>query len=283
MDAALKSVILKREVLPGDPDTVCSFLAAYSELPKLRIKDAMGKGAVWLKRKKGKELRIRRATASIKPGDTLSLFYDEAVLALTPPQAECIDDRKHYSVWYKPDGILSQGTRYGDHCSLLRQAELFFKPRRKVFLIHRLDREASGVILIAHGKDAAGRLTHLFQKQKIVKRYRAVVLGNIAAEMPSGTIEKPLDGKAAVTEFAVEDYNAETNTSSLHIVIRTGRKHQIRRHLDMIGFPVMGDPRYGKGNKNKEGMQLTAVALEFQCPFSGDHLKFDSPRPLIGA
>jgi tRNA pseudouridine32 synthase/23S rRNA pseudouridine746 synthase len=276
-------MIVKRDVKPGDPDTVCSFLAVYSELPKSRIKDAMVKGAVWLKRKKCKELRIRRATAGIKPGDTLSLFYDEAVLALTPPQALCIEDRKHYSVWFKPAGLMSQGTRYGDHCSLLRQAELFFKPRRKVFLIHRLDREASGVILIAHGKDAAGRLTHLFQKQKIVKRYRAIVLGNIATEMPSGTIEKPLDGKAAVTEFAVEDYNAETNTSSLNIVIRTGRKHQIRRHFEMIGFPVMGDPSYGKGNKNKEGMQLTAAALEFQCPISGDHLKFDSPGPLIGA
>lgn len=283
MDAALKSVILKREVLPGDPDTVCSFLAAHSELPKLRIKDAMGKGAVWLKRKKGKELRIRRATASIKPGDTLSLFYDEAVLALTPPQAECIDDRKHYSVWYKPDGVLSQGTRYGDHCSLLRQAELFFKPRRKVFLIHRLDREASGVVLIAHSKDAAARLTHLLRKRKIVKRYRVAVLGNIAAEMPAGTIENPLDGKSAVTEFAVEDYNPVTNTSSLRVVIRTGRKHQIRRHLDMIGFPVMGDPKYGTGNKNREGMQLTAVALEFQCPFSGRHLTFESPWPLNGA
>lgn len=279
----MKSMIVKRDVRPGDPDTVCSFLAEYSELSKLRIKDAMGKGAVWLKRKKGKELRIRRATAGIKPGDTLSLFYDESVLALTPPQAECLEDRKHYSVWYKPAGLMSQGTRYGDHCSLLRQADLFFKSRRKVFLIHRLDREASGVVLIAHSKDAAARLTHLFQKQKIVKRYRAQVLGNMVAEMPAGTIENPLDGKAAVTEFVVEDYDAGKNTSSLRVVIRTGRKHQIRRHLDMIGFPVMGDPKYGKGNKNKEGMQLLAAELEFQCPFRGGNIKFEIPPPLIGA
>jgi tRNA pseudouridine32 synthase/23S rRNA pseudouridine746 synthase len=59
------------------------------------------------------------------------------------------------------------------------------------------------------------------------------------------------------------------------VIIRTRRKHQIRLHFEMIGFPVMGDPRYGEGNKNTEGMKLTATALEFKCPCSGKLKIFD--------
>jgi tRNA pseudouridine32 synthase/23S rRNA pseudouridine746 synthase len=175
---------------------------------------------------------------------------------------------------------MSQGTKYGDHCSLLRQAALYFKSKRKVYLIHRLDREAAGLVLLAHDKTAAGRLSHLFQKQQIIKRYTARVLGNFTRTLPADKIDLALDGKAALTEFAVDRYDKETDTSRVHIVIRTGRKHQIRRHFEMIGHPVIGDPRYGEGNKNSEGMQLAATALEFQCPFKKKKRVFEYASEL---
>jgi tRNA pseudouridine32 synthase/23S rRNA pseudouridine746 synthase len=56
----------------------------------------------------------------------------------------------------------------------------------------------------------------------------------------------------------------------------SGRKHQIRRHFDMIGHPVMGDPRYGKGNKNAEGLQLLATSLKFKCPFTHEKRVFET-------
>jgi len=71
---------------------------------------------------------------------------------------------------------------FGDHCSLLRQAELFFKGSRKVFLVHRIDREADGVMLIAHTKEAAARLSELFQKKLIAKEYHVVVLGDLTEQ-----------------------------------------------------------------------------------------------------
>jgi len=58
------------------------------------------------------------------------------------------------------------------------------------------------------------------------------------------------------------------------VQIRTGRLHQIRRHFDLIGHPVMGDPRYGTGNKNKEGLQLEADQLRFICPFAKREVVF---------
>ena len=171
---------------------------------------------------------------------------------------------------------MTQGTSYGDHCSRLRGVELFFKNKRKVFLIHRLDREASGIVLVAHDKGSAGKLSRLFQDRSIVKHYHAQLLGNLARSKQEDTIQIPLDGKTAITDYNAVSYDPPSNTTLVEVVIQTGRKHQIRRHFEMIGFPVMGDPRYGEDNKNTEGIKLTATALEFRCPFSGRHEVFKS-------
>lgn len=267
--------IVKKTVGSSDPKIASDFIAFYSGLSKTKIKAAMNKGAAWLKPKGGKRRRIRRATASLHVGDRLELFYDDELLALTPPQANCLSDQQYYSVWYKPAGLLSQGNMYGDHCCLMRQAEIFFRLQRKVFLVHRLDREVSGIVILAHSKTAAAKLSHLFQKSRITKIYRAEVLGNLVPEGQSGRIDLPLDGKAAVTDYEVEAYESEKNTSTVRVFTRTGRYHQIRRHFDQIDHPVIGDPRYGSGNKNTDGMKLTAVALQFRCPFKRRTMVFD--------
>ena len=270
---------LKKTVESGDPKTVVDFLARHSDLSKGRIKTAMNKGAVWLKKTNGRQNRIRRATRPLKTGDNLLLYYDEKLLALTPPAAECISDQKRFSVWFKPAGLLTQGTSYGDHCSLLRSVELFFQYKRKIYLIHRLDREVAGIVLVAHDKGAAGKLSRLFQNRSIVKHYRAQVLGNLADAKQKDTIQIPLDGKTAITNYNAVSYDPCSNTSRVEVVIQTGRKHQIRRHFEMIGFPVVGDPIYGKCNKNTGGIQLTASALEFKCPISGQYKAFNIPTP----
>jgi tRNA pseudouridine32 synthase/23S rRNA pseudouridine746 synthase len=270
----MKKVTIRKKVSAGDPDTVCDFFARHTGFSKTRIKDAMTKGAVWMQKKGEKQRRIRRTTTPAKIGDMLALYYDERLLALSPPTGTCVADNEYYSVWYKPPGLMTQGTMYGDHCSLLRQAETFFKHRREVFPVHRLDREASGLVLVAHSGDAASKLSRLFQNRQIEKHYRIEVLGNLLLERRSGTITQPLDGKDAITDFEVCGYDPEKNTSVVNVVIKTGRLHQIRRHFEMIGFPVMGDPRYGSGNKNIEGMQVTAVALKFLCPFTQQDVIF---------
>lgn len=254
--------------------TVSDFLAAKSGLSKSKVKDAMNKGAVWLKKKKGGMKRLRKATAIPSKGDHIELHYDEMILSTKPRSCDCLSDRGAYSVWYKPRGMMAQGTIFGDHCSLIRQAEVFFRPQREVFLVHRLDREASGIMLIAHNRQTAARLSELFQKNLITKRYRADVLGNVGEKGQKNAIDFPLDGKSAITEYQVISFDPERNICVVDIVIRTGRLHQIRRHFDMIGHPVMGDPKYGKGNKNTEGLKLTAVSLGFRCPVSGKEVEY---------
>lgn len=144
-----------------------------------------------------------------------------------------------------------------------------------MFLVHRLDREAAGLVLLAHDGVAAAKLAGLFRDHRITKRYRVRVSGQLAVRGPEGVIALPLDGKAAQTEYRVTGYDQASGTSTAEVRIRTGRLHQIRRHFDVIGYPVLGDPRYGSGNAHPEGLQLVACGLAFRCPFTGRRQSFE--------
>lgn len=263
-----------RETLPNGPAVpAADYLALRTGISKARIKDAMNKGAVWVQRGK-KRQRLRRATSMLAAGDRIELYYDEDVLARHVSVPILVHDAKHYSVWNKPAGMLTQGTEYGDHCSLLRQVELSFRMKREAYPVHRLDREASGLVLVAHTKQAAAKLSELFQKQAVEKVYQVVVLGVAGSPGKSGTIDHPLDGRNARTHYTVESVDVNSGISTLSVKIETGRLHQIRRHFAMIGYPVMGDPKYGQGNKNTDGLQLRAISLAFPCPFAGCRVTF---------
>ena len=97
-----------------------------------------------------------------------------------------------------------------------------------------------------------------------------------------GRVDLPLDGKAAVTEYNVTAYDPATDITTVEIRLLTGRLHQIRRHLDALGCPVVGDPKYGRGNKNRDGMRLVATGLGFTCPFSGQPVEVALEETDIG-
>lgn len=258
---------------------LADFLASSSGLSKMKIKDCMNKGGVWLRRRGMKEDRCRKATTKLVPGDRVALYFDQEILDLKPEPPALIADFTSYSIWDKPAGLLSQGTRFGDHCSLLRLVQQAFTPLRQTFPIHRLDREASGLILVAHSAKAAAALSHLWQTRQVEKEYEVTV--KAICELPnSGKITLPLDGKEASTSYQVIAFDRQLGTSRLLVSLHTGRLHQIRRHFAMTGFPVMGDPTYGTGNKNTTGLALRAVRIVFACPFGGGRRDFHLPSPV---
>lgn len=257
----------------NETQTLVDFLATKTGISKTRIKSAMLKGAVWLRQRKTAMRRVRRATTLLACGDEIAFYYDAALLDKDYPGAQQLWVCKEYSLWYKPAGLLAQGTHYGDHGCLLRQAEVAMPTVKQTFLVHRLDREADGLMLIAHSSVAAHQLSALFQTQQIQKRYVVVVKGRVVPAQ--GKIDLPIDDKTALTEYTLQQFDETVQTSTLSVEIKTGRTHQIRRHFAAIGYPVMGDPKYGHQNKNTEGMQLTAAYLAFVCPFSGQQRRFD--------
>ena len=260
------------------PAVASQLLADTSGLPKERIKHAMVKGAVWFKRPGKKERRLRKAKFKLLPGDFLQLFYDADVLAQTPPEPTCIAGYDDYSVWFKPPWLLSQGTRYGDHCSLLRLAE---KSNRTIDfkLIHRLDREASGLMLLAHNRNAAMLLSKLFQEKTIEKRYFAEVIGKPEIAANGQQLTTDLDDKSACTEI-LSAFPAKTEKNTiLDIKLHTGRLHQIRRHLADFGSPVVGDPKYGDTRqKGFYELHLCAWKISFLSPFTKEKVSYQVPR-----
>jgi len=269
LTAREKEMVLREIVKPGEAAPAGDFLARKSGLPLSVIQDALLKGAFRLKRRGQKWIRLRKMDTAIGPGDEVAFYYDRDILARIPPAADLVEDRREYTVWFKPSGLMTQGSPWGDHCSLERQAERHFRGRRPIYLVHRLDREASGLVLLGHTRKAAAALSGLFREKALEKRYRVKVLGSPAAVGEKRTIELPLDGKEARTDFQVIAYDGARNVSELEVTLWTGRLHQIRRHFEAVGCPVLGDPRYGRGNKNREGLEVRAFSLRFTCPLSG--------------
>ncbi len=258
-------------------------IADQCDLSKQRIKYAMKKGAVWLTH--GSEgdrgshtQRLRRAKKQLNVGDTLHLYYDEKLLAVEPPTAILIADEGDYSIWCKPYGMRSQGSKWSDHCTINRWVERHLTPERPAFLVHRLDRAASGIILVAHKKSAASALAKLFERREIDKRYRVIVHGRFGVY--PRTINSDIDDRAASSRVSLLNYDHEQDRSLLEVKIETGRKHQIRIHLAELGFPVVGDRLHGKEG-DSEDLQLIAYRLGFVDPTSKEERSYQLPDKLM--
>lgn len=268
-------------VIEESAASVVDKLAVATNLSRRRIKQTMQKGAIWINR--GKQTRrLRRATRGVQSGDVLHIYYDEQLLAMEPLPARLIADEGDYSVWYKPYGMRSQGSRWGDHTTINRWAEQHLLPQRPAFVVHRLDRAATGLMLIAHSKRMANELASLFRERQIEKRYRVIVHGKFHDTPRPLTVNAEIDTREACSHFNLLKYDSASDRSLLDVAIETGRKHQIRRHLSGIGFPVVGDRLYGiDGGCDDEDLQLTACMLAFRCPVTHVEKKYSLTEELM--
>jgi 23S rRNA pseudouridine1911/1915/1917 synthase len=183
-----------------------------------------------------------------------------------------------------PTGTLVNGLLY--HCRLAETGD-----RLRPGIVHRLDRETSGVLVAAKTKEAYLSLVEQFKRGEVGKRYLALVHGLI--EEDEGLIELPLgrdplhrervqvraDGNRAITEFSVLRRFEDQDRTLVEARPRTGRMHQIRVHLSYIGHPVVGDPKYGPRYDKAERMMLHAFELTIWHPRSGRRLRFTAPPP----
>ena len=255
-----------------------ALLSDQTDLGRQVIKQAMSKGAVWLTGRHGTQ-RIRRADKALSAGDRLHMYYDPSILAQQPPAATLIADEQAFSIWSKPCGMFSQGSRWGDHCTIGRWAEKHLQPQRPAFITHRLDRAASGLIIIAHAKGTAAAIAKLFREHRISKTYTAIVHGRLAEAM---TIDQPIDNKAAVTQVRCREYDAERNLSVLEVAIESGRKHQIRRHLAEAGLPIVGDRLHGCAPEDTaQDLCLASSGLAFESPLDGPQKRYVLPTELL--
>jgi tRNA pseudouridine32 synthase/23S rRNA pseudouridine746 synthase len=253
-----------------------SCLSDATGLSKQLIKQAMHKGCVWLTRNQYTQ-RLRRAKRSLQAGDELHIYYDEKILSLEPNPAVLIANEGAYSLWYKPYGMYSQGSKWGDHCAINRWVEQ--QSGQPAFVVHRLDRAASGLMLIAQEKKAAAALADLFQSRAIDKRYQIIVHGHFPKSNIAKKFDTLIDDKPATSYASAVSYQESDDQSWVEVRIETGRKHQIRRHLSEAGFPIVGDRLYGREGDEKD-LQLCCSYLAFTCPLTGEKKSFELAEEL---
>jgi RluA family pseudouridine synthase len=164
------------------------------------------------------------------------------------------------------------------------------RSRKNLFVVHRLDRDTSGILIFAKSEEAMLRLKDRWKETE--KRYLAVVHGR--CEKSSDTITSYLAEDSHYTVYTTTDttrgrlcrtaykvLRVVKGVSLLELVLLTGRKNQIRVHLAGIGHPIVGDIKYGKENESQPRMALHARMISFNHPFSGRQLTIESEVPVF--
>ena len=213
------------------------------------------------------------------------LFEDEYLLVIDKPEGMVVhpgDGSEHGTV---VNALLQKFAHFADA----------FEDKYRPGIVHRLDKDTSGLLLIAKNQEGLERLQRMFKNREIHKTYLAVIHGH--PKKHADTITEAIsrhpvnrkkmacieDGKNAVTHFSVikEGYVDNQPIAFLEVKIETGRTHQIRVHLAEIHLPLIGDKLYGGSRRNPQAprQMLHAWELEFKHPFNGRKHKFSSQIP----
>ena len=216
---------------------------------------------------------------------------------MTHPIDRIIYIDNHLIAVTKPAGLLTQPDRNTDE-SLIDQTRQWIKEKynkpNNIFLglVHRLDRNVSGVVLFARTSKAASRLSKQFREGTPKKHYRAIVLGKLKEEHTTLVhyLRKEKSLRATVfpretptakrSELSYEVINSLEKKSLLEVSLSTGRFHQIRAQMAFIGHPILGDVKYGAPEPlpNQE-IALYAHKLVFSHPISNEEITLTAPEP----
>lgn len=212
--------------------------------------------------------------------------------AYSPPNdpLDVLYEDDHILIADKPSGLLSvpgRGVHLAD-CLLTRVQDAF----PQALLVHRLDRDTSGVMVFALTPHAQRNLSSQFENRQTKKTYVARVWGHL--EPKTGTVDLPLivdwpnrpkqmvdheNGKPAVTDWKV--IKVEGDTTRVRLFPQTGRSHQLRVHMQALGHPILGDPFYAEGAaRDFPRLMLHSEELRLNHPENGRGMKFRSPAPF---
>ena len=229
----------------------------------------------------------------LKPNDKVTVNSTRGNLELTHPKLRIIFEDNDLIVVEKKEGLLTVTTGTGDDTtafSILKNHVKKSSPANKIYTVHRLDRETSGVLVFTKNRDAQHTFRNNWQEIVTKRTYVALVEGKVAKEkdrIVSWLTENEVSlkirssktdngGKEAITNYKLLKSNEEF--SLLEIELETGRKNQIRVHLESIGHPIVGDRKYGS-SVSIGRLALHARVLEFYHPVTGEIMHFETQIP----
>lgn len=243
--------------------------------------------------------RVVRSNGRVSKGTEIAVEVD-----VEPPRVEVLHQDDAVLVVHKPPGLLTHGVDGKDELDLASELDRSHGPLprsrgdERPGIVHRLDRDTSGVLVVARTEAALQHLQDQFRARSVEKRYLALASGawkgsEATVDLPIGPVAGKADrqgvdhehGKEATTIVRLE--RALGQHSLLECILLTGRRHQIRVHLAERGHPVVGDPLYGTkrqrplpaGTPLLGRLALHAATLGFDHPVTGERLTFTAPLP----
>ena len=278
------------QIVERPAELLAYLFASRAEVKRAKLRQWLKRGAIHVNGKS-----ITRFDHALQIGDVVSVRTKKEVLAeaLLPPALKVLFEDLSLIVIVKPESLLSMASETERHktaYALLTDYVRRGNPRspERVWIVHRLDREASGLMVFAKTEEAKRAMqSHWYEADK---RYLAVVEGHPPAD--HGVLTSHLDDSSpfkvysappseqtrhAVTHYRVIKRNA-THTL-IELKLETGRRNQIRVHLADAKCPIVGDRKYGARTNPARRLGLHASLLQFKHPSSGELLRFESSLP----
>lgn len=246
---------------------------------------------------------VTRGDMAVRPGDQVVIVAAKGATTLTHPKLKIVYEDDHLIVVEKREGLLTVAAHPGatetTAFSLLRDYVKRSDKRNGIYVVHRLDRETSGLLVFAKTQALQEYMRTYWRQLVTMRTYVAVAEGQIEkdedtirtwfTEDPKSTMvySSPVDdgGKLAVTHYKVIKRTAESadpreGYSLVELHLETGRTNQIRVHLAGLGHPVVSDRKYGSGNVPPiDRLALHARVLEFIHPITEEKVHFETPAP----
>lgn len=226
----------------------------------------------------------------LKPGDTVSVGMNKSAAPFHHSMLKIIHEDEHLIVVEKASGLLSMGTERDKTQTAYYILNEYLKkkdPRNHIYILHRLDKETSGIMMFAKNKKVQETLQKNWNNMILERKYAAVIEGcpqqeegqikSYLSENKAFVVHSARDGQLAITNYTVLKSNRQY--SLVELDLETGRKNQIRVHMQELGTPVTGDSKYGAKKNPLHRLALHAFKLHFTHPITGKEMKFETPIP----
>lgn len=275
------------EIPVREDSTLMEFLLKQMGISKNRAKDLLSGRAVTVDRK-----LTTHFDTPLHPGQVVRVSRHRQNTMLLNKYVKIVYEDKDIVVIEKSEGILSMASTPKQYC-IKNVLDAYFEKRHfkcTAHVVHRLDRETSGLMIYAKNIETARILEDNWHDMVFDRRYVALLCGCMEEE--GGTVQSwlkesksfvtyssPTDngGKLAVTHY--HRLRANADFSLVEMKLETGRKNQIRVHMADLGFPVAGDQKYGNGRDPLHRLALHAYRLNFYHPITHEEMQFETPIP----
>ncbi len=233
---------------------------------------------------------VTRHDHELQPGDKVEIGKHTTSPHLARLGIKIVHEDDAIVIIDKPFGLLTVGTDTQKVDTAIARLNEALEPRHsRAFLVHRLDRETSGLLLFAKNTDVRDTLQEMWEK--VTKQYLAIVVGtptppegvaeSFLLEGPDLKMRKSVDPEAKLARTSYKFVKRTGRYSLMEITLETGRKHQIRVHLADMGCPVIGDDKYGSKHNPARRLGLHSWKLALPHPVTKKPIEVESPLPAV--